>query len=210
LGTPPSFDSSERPSTGTTVLTSDDMQTFFQEVADVVSGGAGGAGLPENYLGSLQYLNDSVTWRDGAARVLISIGDDCAHTPDTYQTDGITTDWIPPSGADLAEELAGVATVHVIGESTCSGYYAMDGLADATGGSFTEFDCYSSTSCNVDLEALPITSAITQGRVYNCDGSEDVYGDTGTYTLTIGFTVTASNGETYTATIVLVMLITFS
>ncbi|MFH1356483.1 MAG: hypothetical protein ABII18_05050, partial [bacterium] len=58
LGTPPSFDSSERPSTGSTVLTSADMQTFFQEVADVVGTGAGGADLPENYLGSLEYLND--------------------------------------------------------------------------------------------------------------------------------------------------------
>ncbi len=213
LGVAPDFDTCERPWSGSALTSATDAETFFTEVASVTGSGCGGGDLPENYLGSLQYLNDTATWRTGATRILVAIGDDCSHTPLTYGEAAITDPWIPPAGADLAEALAGIATVHVIGPAagSCYGdYYDMAGISTATGGTFTEFDCYSADDCNVDLSTLPIAASITEGMVFLCDGSLATYeDDPGSFTFTIDTTVTGSGGTTYNATITLVADLAF-
>ena len=170
LGAPPVFDFSERPDTGDGLLSADDMATFFTEVRAVVGSGASGGDLPENYLGPINYLNDSVAWRNTASRVLISIGDDCSHTNDSAASAGITDPWTPPSGAALESELSGVATVHVIGTDglTCSSpFYNMEDLAS---GEFVPLgDCGSEDTCNVDLSELTITGSITGSATTACD-----------------------------------------
>ncbi len=127
LGVAPSFDTCERPSTGADLQTSTNLGLFFDELVSVYPAGCNGEDYPENYLGSLDRLNAATTWRTGATRILVSIGDDCSHTDTSYTAASIIAPWIPPAGADLASELAGVATVHVVGpETTCSdGYYEI-------------------------------------------------------------------------------------
>ena len=214
LGPPPSFDSCERPSTfvagGNTVIASD-MSDFFSQIAEVYTSGCGGRGDIENYLGALNYLNDNVAWREGAVRVLISIGDQCAYTDTTYTADRIEGVWIPPSGDDMAAALTGVATVHVIGAESCYyDYYSMKGISDATGGTFTPFDCDSTNDCNVDLDTLPISMAIKQSSIYNCNGLTDTFDGNGNYTFNINFSATSSSSaETYRASMTLVLSLEF-
>lgn len=177
LGAPPSFDFDERPDTGHDLISADDMATFFTEVRDVVGSGSGGGDLPENYLGPVKYLNDSVSWRSTASRVIISIGDDCSQTSTSTAGAGITDPWTPPSGSGLASELSGVATVHVIGSEGlgCTDpFFDMKGLSDATGGVFVALgDCGSADTCNVDLSGLSITSSITESSRSDCDFTTD-------------------------------------
>lgn len=211
LGEPPSFDTDERPDTGADLLAAADMATFFDEVESAVGSGAGGNDVIENYLGPIKFGNDNLNWRSGAGRVFISIGDNCAYTPDNASDDLITGVWIPPSPTDLENELAGVATVHVVGnpESTleCSSqnFYNMASLATATGGTFTEIgSCGTADDCNVDLTTLPISSAITGGVINEC--SVDLEGETViTVTVTIEM---ADGGTTFSATFTAVLNVT--
>lgn len=198
LGEPPDFDLTERPDTGADLISADDMETFFEEVELRVGGGAGGADLPENYLGPIQFGNDELGWRDGAARVMISVGDDCAYTPDSYTNDSIEGVWIPPDPDDLIDDLTASGTaVHVIGGNSLScessGYYEMEDLADATGGTFTGIDtgsCGSADTCDVDLTELPISDSITNGTVSNCATTCELFESMGFTDVTIEITIT--------------------
>jgi len=177
LGVPPAFDFDERPDTGHDLLAADDLSTFFTEVRTVIGSGSGGGDLPENYLGPVKYLNDSVNWRSTASRVLISIGDDCSQTNSSAAGAGITDPWTPPSGATLIEALRGNTPVHVIGSTGlgCTDpFFEMKDLSDATGGLFVELgSCGSEESCNVDLSNLPITTSITDATRADCDFATD-------------------------------------
>lgn len=215
---PPSFDSSERPGTGDTLINATDLETFFSEVSDVVSSGEGGGDLPENYLGCLEWLVNNVGWRSAASKVLVVVGDDCSHTEETADAASITANWMPPSINDVNDIFAGVATVHVVGvdggsgdcgEGVTSDYYNMPDLATATGGTFTEISgCDSADTCNVDLEELPISSSITSGVISDCDASCTTFEAAGTYTFTINVSM-VDGSSTYTATSTIVISITF-
>ena len=189
LGEPPSWDSCERPDTGTALLSDTDMATFFTEVETAVGSGCSGNGGVENYLGPVELANDSLAWRDGATRIIIGIGDNCAYNPDTASEDFIVDPWTPPDPSAMETALSGVATFHWIGnpeEDTVdadgmtttygmgcadSGYYNMKDLSDATGGTFTEIGTCGgdAADCNVDLTALPILSTITSGTRSECN-----------------------------------------
>lgn len=217
LGTPPSFDTDERPATGNSLITAANMATFFDAVETAVGSGAGGTGLPENYLGSINYVNSNLSWRSGAGRVIISIGDNCAHTPDTDDDailgDSITATWAPPNPTTLEDALKGVATVHVVGNTeedlscTTQGYYNPKTLATATGGTFTEIgDCSDSSTCTVNLTTLPISSAITSGIISECGITLE---DLTTITVTISLSM-VEGSTTSTATFIAVLNVTAS
>lgn len=227
LGEPPSFDSTERPDTGAALIGADDMATFFNEVESVVGSGSGGADYPENYLGPIQFGNDELAWRDGAARVIISVGDDCAYTPDSYTNDSIEGVWIPPASADLIDDLTANGTVvHVVGNDLdCesyygAGYYDPADLADATGGTFTDIsdsDCSSADTCDIDLTSV-IDSSSNSG-VCETSGSDlcdlfESFGMTGgTITITISYIVNVTmvdDGATYSAVYAVVIIMTGS
>lgn len=195
LGDPPSWDSDERPDTGTALLGDAAMATFFAKVKDVVGSGSGGSGGTENYLGALQFLTSNVVPRSGSIRVLISIGDQCAYTPETAGEDGIVAPFLPPDPTSFAAGLAGNAIVHVISRPEdyigCAGgnYYNMKGLSDATGGQFVDIgNCSSADTCNVDLTTLPITGAILGGVNVECNGLTSFYGAAGDYTFDLTIT----------------------
>ncbi|MBI2339500.1 MAG: hypothetical protein HYU99_03900 [Deltaproteobacteria bacterium] len=223
LGEPPDFDLCERPDTGAALIDADDMSTFFDEVETVVGSGCNGMGLPENYLGPIEFGNDNLEWRDGAARVMLSIGDDCAYTPETFTEDSIEGDWIPPDPDDLIDDLTtdGVV-VHVVGGDedflACEDfdYFSMSQLADATGGSFTDIgDCSSADTCEVDLTELPITDSITSGTVNDCATTCDLFESLGfsggTVTITITFFLDINmldDGENFAASFAVVMSMT--
>ncbi len=208
LGVPPTFDTEERPSTSVTttslnIISSDDMSTFFNAVKDAPSTGTGGGDAPENYLGCLQYMYDNTMWREGAGRVMVSVGDQCSHTatsaPDAYPG-AIVAPWTPPDPANFLAAVTGNAVVHVIdNDLTCySDTYNMRGASDATGGTFTEIgNCASDDTCNVDLITdVPIVDAISGGLIYDCtaEASTPPFGGDGTYTVTVDVEATPSGG----------------
>jgi len=181
LGEPPAVDTEERPDTGSSLINASKMETFFGEVSTVVGSGSGGNAPTENYLGALSFLNGNVAWREGAGRILISIGDQCAHTPATASYEFLGTldgDFAPPKPTDLENTFvdSGVA-VNVVGPdnsslSVCStDAYDMTQMASATGGGFTAIGtCYDKSSCNVDLTKLPLVEALTSERATeSCD-----------------------------------------
>jgi len=151
---PPSFDTVERPDTGTNPVSSSDEATFFNKVADVVGSGDSGGDSTENYLGSLLFLNDEVAWSSETQKILISVGDNCAHTVGSVAAmpgggfDPITDKWMPPAKADVEGRFTN-AIVHVIGPDVTGGSftcadgsldYSMQDLATKTGGTFTDID----------------------------------------------------------------------
>lgn len=196
LGEVPSFDTCERPSTGAALIGAADMATFFDEVGTDVESGCNGNGGTENYLGPIQYGNDQLAWRDGAARVMITIGDNCAWTDTTAEDgDGITADWLPPDPDALIADLTANGTVvHVVGGAGLSctdlDYYEMADLATATGGTWTDIgSCGSEDTCTVDLTALPISSSITSGTVEDCATTSSLLGADGTFTFRLTITI---------------------
>jgi len=191
-GTPPMLDGSERPGTGTDLIDATAMETFFTEVYNVVGTGSGGWTNPENYLGAVEYLNNNVKWRDSAGRILISIGDDCSHTPTSVAASGYDwTGFTPPDPAAFTDALvdAGVG-VNVVGADglTCgTDYYDMAELGAATGGGFTPIgSCGSQSTCKVDLSTLPLVAAITTARATE---SCDITGVTGEKTVRMDITI---------------------
>src|SRR5699024_6729232 len=102
----------------------DDYDEFLDYVAhEARSNGRNGLDVPENSLGALAYARDadSIGWRDGAQRTIVLITDACSHNEDTYTRENapaplepITAPWIPTNAADVADQLAGFATVHLI------------------------------------------------------------------------------------------------
>lgn len=182
-GEPPAFDTIERPDTGTAPVSASVVSAFFEEVATVVGSGADGGDLPENYLAPLEFLNTDVTFAAGTQKVLISVGDDCAHTEETFAGFSDSSAWTPPAKADVFDTFAG-AIVHVIGPSSpfCSGDYfdmkeltqdgTTEGHVGGTGGLFKSID-----DCNTDEEITTcvndflaeINAAITGGIAEECD-----------------------------------------
>lgn len=167
MGLPPGFDSIERPDTGVNLVNAAAMEEFFSKVYDVYPYGSGGGDGSENYLGAVSFLNEKINWRDGAGRILISIGDNCAHTPTSYFYYD-WAEWLPPEPEAFRDELVrGGVAVNVVGADYlwCSGYYDMKELALATGGGFTAIEgCSSESTCNADLMELPLVEAITTKR----------------------------------------------
>jgi hypothetical protein len=226
MGEPPSFDSCERPDTGTALVNSTNMATFFSQVKTAVGSGCSGNGGTENYLAAVEHLFKTTTWRAGSIPVIISIGDNCAYTPDTYTEDAIMGDWIPPAPATFLDEIKGRAIVHIIGHPDVAdpsdpssyglycgdyNYYNMKGLSDATGGQFIDIgSCSDATTCNVDLTKLPITSAISDSVNYLCDGRLSLFEGTGNVTLKVHVSATGTtSGAAKTAEVDMVLGLTF-
>ncbi len=216
----------ERPDTGATLLGATAMAAFFNDVSTVYgAGGCFGTDATENYLGSVSFITTNVTKRSGSIPIIISIGDNCAHTPTTFPlitnynaaTDAI---FLPPDPVAFAAGLAGRARVNVIGNTedllncTAGGYYNMKGLADATGGSFIDMGgfgaCNDAATCPVDLTQDAILGAITKSIVETCDGLSSFYGGSGDYTFRIPVTVIGADGVARTATTVIVLTLTFA
>jgi hypothetical protein len=140
------------------------------------SGGRGGAKLPENALGAIEYAFDStqIGWREEAQRVIIAITDNCSHNDVTYSSDSITGDWIPKSAEAVGAKIRGTATVHVIAPARVNELCApVGGLGDhtnlrvltgnrasTTGGTFYD---WADRRSLFDLTELPLFNAVSSG-----------------------------------------------
>ncbi len=132
-------DSSSRPYVDLVVL--EKFEEFLAEVKASNDLGAGGGDGPENTLGALRYALESLSFRPGAARVLVAIGDNPAHTidPDDSFTATLADQYLPPAVEDLLASLDGTAVVHVVAhDEERAPYYNLKGLSDATGGAFID------------------------------------------------------------------------
>jgi len=133
------LDSSSRPYVDLVDL--DRFEEFLAEVRASDDLGAGGGDGPENTLGALRYALDSLSFRPGAARVLVAIGDNPAHTldPDDSFTPTLAEHFRPPAVDDLLSALDGTAVVHVVAhDEDREPFYNLKGLSDATGGAFID------------------------------------------------------------------------
>lgn len=204
LGTPPSFDYDERPDTGLDLLSPEQIQSFFSEVASNVSGGIGGGDGPENSLGPIYYQNTNVHFRDDAARMYIVIGDDCGHTPDSLTETGFdssSTDhanWVLPSVENIEQSLRlSGAAVHLIWDdyeynsSYCRNYYyAMNDLRLSTGGIYAKLDS------NLDLSSLPLIEAVGEKReLVSCSIPKSASKGTKGYKLTFDLVIPEINAK---------------
>lgn len=194
LGTPPSFDLDERPDTGKNLLNSEQIQSFFSEVANNVRGGIGGGDNPENSLGPIYYQNTQVNFRDDASRMYIVIGDDCGHTAETLpKTDSSEhANWTLPAVEDIEHSLRlSGAAVHLIwkkstydSQSCRENYYAMNDLRLSTGGLYAELDP------NLDLASLPLIEAVGDKReLISCAIPKSASRDTKGYQLSFDLVI---------------------
>lgn len=168
--TPPSFDTSVRPSFDL----STDFAAFQSFIAD--DSPRGGGDGPENGTGAVNAAYDELSWRSGAQRIMIVITDICSHTDATFESTFGTaaSHWQPPATEDLIDKLQGNATVHVVGpESHFCGeeYPNMNVLtgASGTGGAFYAWD----GSSEFDLSTLPIAEAASGGYIVTFRGTRD-------------------------------------
>ena len=165
LGTPPSFDSSSRPDTGRELISATAMQEFFTDISDVIGTGLGGGDSPENYLAPIDFFNNNLNFRSDAGRFYIAIGDNCAHTSESFgsRADSYSNVdyWKPRNPEDIKKELIndGAAVNLIWSNRDCSGsHYDMRDIQQATGGIFTLI------SDNVELESLPTIEAVGSKR----------------------------------------------
>lgn len=169
LGTPPTFDTNERPDTGLDLVGPAEMQRFFEEVSRVAGSGQGGGDSPENYLGAIDFLNQNVSFREDAGRFFIAIGDNCAHTSASLPGGSDNAPWRPRAAEDIEASFASQgAAVHLIWSTrNCgSSYYDMQTLRAATGGASTPLpsSCSTAANCDIDLTMLPAFQAVTTER----------------------------------------------
>ncbi|MBN2191716.1 MAG: VWA domain-containing protein [Polyangiaceae bacterium] len=117
----------------------DRFQAFLTEVRDSDDLGEGGGDGPENTLGALDFALEHLSWRPGAARVVIAICDDAAHMADDGFSSSLESHFVPPEIDDLLDDLDGTAVVHVVGNDIGEEpYYNIKGLSDETGGAFID------------------------------------------------------------------------
>jgi hypothetical protein len=190
---PPSFDEAERPYID---LTSADALASLLDLMPATGGGD----ASENYLGALQYARDHTSFRPGASRVFIAIGDYFAHTAASYAGKGWPAEWAPPAPEALIASLAGTAVVHSIGPDcvTCSSGYPLAGLSRGTGGAELRMP----SGGNVNLDTIGVAPWLTSGYTGTCAGKvpgeytvviRGVYsGTTGTKEGTLTFPITLS------------------
>jgi len=180
LGTPPSFDMSDRPFLDLTGLDA------FKALNASLSATGGGDGA-ENTLGATQYALNAISWRDGAAKVLFVTGDNFAHVDTRTAKDH----WAPPAVADLIAALKGNATVHTIGPNYgYDPFYDFSLLADATSGKKFPLT-------NPDLVSIKFADWFTKSMKGTCSGIE-----TGTYDIVIVVKIKGIT-KTFTAKVVL-------
>ncbi|HLR16877.1 MAG TPA: hypothetical protein VK099_03310 [Alcanivoracaceae bacterium] len=167
LGTPPDFDDTERPDTGLALISAEDMQSFFSEVAEKVGSGLNGGDGPENYLAPIDYFNDNAKFREDAGRFFVAIGDNCAHTGETLQNtsnfkpEDADSHWLPRSTEDITTALIneGVAVNLIWSARNCfSPFFDMKDLQESTGGSWTNI------AGDVELTTLPAIDAVGAKR----------------------------------------------
>jgi hypothetical protein len=182
---PPDFDSDERPYVGLSDLTQ--FKGFLQELKASSVLGVGGGDGEENTVGALAYADGKVSFRDGAARMYVAIGDNPSHQKgDGGTNDAFTPNWVAPAGDDLVKKLDGTAAVHVIGHDlpgptdTTSKFYNLKKLADATGGAFLDLPA----DGKVDLGALNLKQWLTSSFNGTCTDAS-----TGTVVITIKATI---------------------
>ena len=159
LGTPPDFDSNSRPDTGLTLVSAEHMKDFFTEISTYVRSGQGGGDLPENYLAPLDYFNKKLNFREGAGRLFIAVGDDCAHTAETFKYKNGGDVWKPRDATAIeADFVKSGASVNLMWSSrSCYGdYYDMQNLRKATGGA--------TTTLSGELTDLPLINAVSSKR----------------------------------------------
>lgn len=193
--TPPSMDSVDRPYVGLSDLAS--FKTFLADLKASSVLGTGGGDGPENTIGTIDYANGHVAYRDGAGKVIIAIGDNPSHQAGSFPATG-TSAWPaqfqPVAGTDLVNRMKGVAAIHVVGHNTGSApYFNLKSLADGTGGVFLELPA----GGNVDLSALKLTDWFTSSFTGTCSS-----GPKGAYTITINVRVVGLSGTAKTGTLV--------
>lgn len=196
---PPDIDSTERPYLGLSTYT--DFKPFIDELKLSSALGIGGGDGPENTVGALDYANKHVAFRSGASKVFIAIGDNPSHQAGDGDVTGYPAAFVPRAGADVASELTGSATVHVIGHDYGSApYYPLKNLSDATGGGFIELP----SGGIVDLNALKITDWVTSGFTGKIPGLTP-----GTYKVTLTATYAPVGGAApKVAKLVLIVTVT--
>lgn len=118
----------------------------------------GGGDVPENGLEAIEYAMDHISWRAGAARILIDITNSGHHTAsDNCDDDGPCTD---QTLASISQLLAGRAVVHVVAPAdvasrTQNGSLDPWALATVTGGQQIQLG-----NGNFDLTQIGVTDAI--------------------------------------------------
>jgi hypothetical protein len=188
-GAPPDFDSDERPYVGLSDL--DTFKGFLGELKASSVLGSGGGDSEENTIGALDWASKKSAWRDGAARMFVSIGDNPSHQAGDGTTD-IVAPWAPPTGDSVVNALAGTAVVHVVGhDEDRDKFYNLKGLADGTGGAFLDLP----SDGVVDLTKLSLKDWLTSAFAGSCEDPT-----TGRYTITLQATVSGSKAFVGTLT----------
>jgi hypothetical protein len=196
--TPPTIDPDERPYIGLGTYAT--FKSFLNELKNSSSLGSGGGDNPENTVGTLDYANKHVAFRDGAARVFVVIGDNPSHQFGDPDVSSYPTAFQPRTGAAVAADLVGLATGHVIGEtSTSTTYYPLQNLATSTGGGFIILP----SGGTVDLNTLKITDWIKSGFTGTTPALSK-----GTYKVTLSAVYTPTSGAAKAATLVFMVDIT--
>lgn len=182
-----SVDSASRPYVPLTTL--ETFETFLAELQGSDDLGAGGGDGPENTLGALEYAIDGLSWREGAARVFVAIGDNPAHTAEsvTEALPDLDAHFLPPAVDELLAFLDGTAVVHVVGNDWGSEpYYNLKGLSDATGGAFIELP----SDGVVDLTGMKLNNWVGSTYFGVCFGVQP-----GDREVVIAATVTGDEGD---------------
>jgi hypothetical protein len=190
--TPPSIDGVERPFIGLGTYTT--FKSFLTELKNSSALGSGGGDNPENTVGALDYANNHVAFRNGAARVFVAIGDNPSHQSGDGDVNSYPTAFQPRTGTGLAADLVGLATVHVIGRtSTSTTYYPLQNLSTSTGGGFIILP----SGGTVDLNTLKITDWIKSGFTGTTPALSK-----GTYKVTLSAVYTPASAAAKAATLV--------
>jgi hypothetical protein len=194
---PPSIDDDERPYIGLSDLTT--FQSFITELKAASCLGAGGGDNPENTIGALDYANTKLSFRAGASKIFVVIGDNPSHQSGDGSVDSYPADFQPRTGDALVTDLKGKATVHVIGRaSTSTIFYPLKNFSDGTGGAYITLP----SGGVVDLGTLKITEWIKSGFT----GTSPAI-SAGDWTLTLTSVYTPATGTAKTATLIIVFTI---
>jgi hypothetical protein len=181
---PSDLDDTERPYLGLSSLSS--FQSFLTELKNSDALGTGGDDDPENTIGALDYAAAHVSFRGGASRAFVAIGDNPSH----QAGDGDVAIWPatfqPATGDDLVSRMSAISAIHVVGyDYAYGGYYNLRGLADGTGGVLLDLP----DDGVVDLSALHLQDWFTNALAGTCTTSPK-----GRYVIVVDATVTGSLG----------------
>lgn len=133
--------------------------TSFQDHVSNQWTATNGCDLPENALEAIEYADDQISWRPGAARVYVDITDASHHTASTNCNGvGACTDQTVGSLVDL---VGGTSTIHAVAPGSESARTSSGGadpweLADGTGGTTLVLP----SDGSVDLTSIGISEVV--------------------------------------------------